>query len=427
MESPRLVFRNARVCPLVGGIEVIDHGAVVCQGDRIAWVGPERELRREPDDVEIDCGGRLLTPGLIDCHTHLVYDGNRANEFEMRLAGATYEEIARAGGGIMSSVAATEEEFAIQQDAEAELACALCETNEDAAREMANTANQRAEHRRFRNLIDQGITTVEVKSGYGVRAETEAFLLNRAKTMADSLPIDVYRTYLAAHVMPGGAGMTRAEWVDHLVNDDVDRVQAAAGFDAIDMFCEDIAFHPSDLLPLLRKAKELDVDIKIHADQLSDLGGARLAAEWGAVSADHLEYASDDGVQAMAAAGTVAVMLPGAFYFIRETRKPPIASFREHKVPMAVATDHNPGTSPLNSLLLAANMCATLFNMTVEECLHGITINAAKALNRAGSVGSIEIGKYADLAIWNAEAPAELVYNIGGNPLWQRVYRGRPD
>lgn len=427
MVSPRLVLRNARICTMTDGIEVIDHGAVAMHGDRIEWVGAERDLQVEDGDVGMDVGGRLVTPGLIDCHTHLVYDGNRANEWEMRLEGASYEDIARAGGGIMSSVAATGAEFAAQQDADAELACALCETNEQAAREMADTVNARNEQRRFRNLIDQGITTVEVKSGYGVRAETEAFLLNRAKKMNDTLPLDVYRTYLAAHVMPTDAEMSRAEWVQHLVNDDVDRVQAAAGFDAIDMFCEDIAFHPSDLLPLLQKAKALGVDIKIHADQLSDLQGARLAAEWSAISADHLEYTNDAGAKAMAAAGTVAVMLPGAFYFIRETRKPPINAFREHGVAMAIATDHNPGTSPLNSLLLAANMSATFFMMTVEECLHGITINAAKALNRADSIGTIEPGKFADFAIWEAHSPAELVYNIGGNPLWQRVYRGQPD
>lgn len=427
MVSPRLVLRNAQVCTMANGIEVLEHGAVAMRGDRIEWVGPERELESEAGDVGMDAGGRLVTPGLIDCHTHLVYDGNRANEWEMRLDGASYEEIARAGGGIMSSVAATEAEFARQQDAEAELACALCETNEQAAREMADTANVRAEQRRFRNLIEQGITTVEVKSGYGVRAETEAFLLNRAKKMAGSLPLDVYRTYLAAHVMPADSGMSRAEWVQHLVDDDVDRVFSAAGFNAIDMFCEDIAFHPSDLLPLLRKARDLGADIKIHADQLSDLQGARLAAEWGAVSADHLEYANTDGVKAMAEAGTVAVILPGAFYFIRETRKPPIEEFREHGVTMAIATDHNPGTSPLNSLLLAANMSATLFMMTVEECMHGVTINAARALDRAETIGSIEPGKYADLAIWDAQSPAELVYNIGGNPLWQRIYRGQPD
>lgn len=427
MVSHRLVLRNARICAMTTGIDVIEHGAVAMRGDRIEWVGAERELQSEAGDVEIDCGRRLVTPGLIDCHTHLVYDGNRANEWEMRLDGASYEEIARAGGGIMSSVAATEEEFAHQQDAEAELACALCETNEQAAREMADTVNHRAEHRRFRNLIDQGITTVEVKSGYGVRAETETFLLNRASKMAASLPLDVYRTYLAAHVMPSDSGMSRAEWVQHLVDDDVDRVHAAAGFDAIDMFCEDIAFHPEDLTPLLRKARDLGVAIKIHADQLSDLDGAKLAAEWGAVSADHLEYTNTESVKAMAASGTVAVMLPGAFYFIRETRKPPIDAFREHVVTMAIATDHNPGTSPLNSLLLAANMSATFFMMTVAECLHGITINAARALNRADSIGTIAPGKFADLAIWDIQSPAELVYNIGGNPLWQRIYRGQPD
>lgn len=426
---PTVLLRNATICPVSGenALDLIPNGAIVVEGEHISWVGPEREVPTGDIDAEIDCGGRLITPGLIDCHTHLVYDGNRANEFEMRLAGASYEEIARAGGGILSSVAATEAEFAVQQDAQADLSCAICETTEDAARSKMDTANQRAELRRFRNLLSQGVTTVEVKSGYGVRAETEAFLLNRAREAAVHLPIDVYRTYLAAHVMPKDSGMSTGEWVQHLVENDVDRVQETAGFDAIDMFCEGIAFSPEDLQPLLQKAKDMGVDIRIHADQLSDLNGAVLAAEWNAASADHLEYTNEAGAKAMAASGTVAVMLPGAFYFIHETQKPPIEHFREYGVPMAVATDHNPGTSPLNSLLLATNMAATLFGMTVDECIRGITINAAKALRRQDTIGSIEAGKYADFAIWQVESPAELVYNIGGNPLWQRMWRGQPD
>lgn len=427
--SPTLILRNATICPVSGvdALELIPSGAIVIEDERIAWLGAERELPSFEDVAEIDCGGRLVTPGLIDCHTHLVYDGNRANEFEMRLAGASYEEIARAGGGILSSVAATEAAYADWKDARADLSCAICETTGNAARSKLDTANHRAELRRFRNLLDQGITTVEVKSGYGVRAETEAFLLNRAKDAVSTLPLDVYRTYLAAHVMPKDSGMSNGEWVQHLVADDVDRVRDLAGFDAIDMFCEGIAFSPEDLVPLLQKAKDLGVDIRIHADQLGDLHGAKLAADWGAASADHLEYTNEDGVKAMAAAGTVAVMLPGAFYFIRESQKPPIEAFRQHGVPMAIATDHNPGTSPLNSLLLAANMSATFFEMTVEECIRGITINAARALRRDDQIGSIEPGKYADIAIWQAENPNELVYNIGGNPLWQRLWHGRPD
>ena len=427
--SPTLILRNATICPVSGpdALALIQNGAIVIEDERIAWVGPERELPSIVDAGEITCGGRLVTPGLIDCHTHLVYDGNRANEFEMRLAGAGYEEIARAGGGILSSVAATEDEFAVWEDAQADLSCAICETTEDAAKSKLDTANHRAEQRRFRNLLAQGVTTVEVKSGYGVRAETEAFLLNRAKEAASTLPLDVYRTYLAAHVMPQDSDMSTGEWVQHLVNDDVDRVQELAGFDSIDMFCEGIAFSPDDLLPLLKKATELGVDIRIHADQLSDLGGAKLAAEWGAASADHLEYTNEDGVRAMGESGTVAVMLPGAYYFIRESQKPPIEAFRQHDVPMAIATDHNPGTSPLNSLLLAANMSATFFEMTVEECIRGVTINAARALKRQDQIGSIEPGKYADLAIWQVEKPNELVYNIGGNQLWQRIWHGRPD
>lgn len=425
-----LVLRNATICPVSGpdALELVPHGAIVIKDDRIIWVGPERDLPSIDENAgEIDCGGRLVTPGLIDCHTHLVYDGNRAAEFEMRLAGASYEEIARAGGGILSSVAATEEAYAAWEDSQADLSCAICETTEDAARRELDTPNHRAEQRRFQNLLSQGITTVEVKSGYGVRAETEAFLLNRAKEAASTLPLDVYRTYLAAHVMPKGSGMSTGEWVQHLVDDDVDRVRERAGFDAIDMFCEGIAFSSEDLLPLLQKAKELDVDIRIHADQLSDLNGAKLAAEWDAASADHLEYTNENGVQAMAESGTVAVMLPGAYYFIRESQKPPIESFRRHGVPMAIATDHNPGTSPLNALLLAANMSATFFGMTVEECIRGITINSARALKRDDQIGSIETGKFADFAIWQAEKPNELVYNIGGNPLWQRIWHGRPD
>lgn len=427
--SPTLILRNAIICPVSGpdALELIPNGAIVIEGERISWVGPERELPVIEAAGEIDCGGRLVTPGLIDCHTHLVYDGNRAHEFEMRLAGASYEEIARAGGGILSSVAATEEAYAAWEEAQADLSCAICETTEDAARSKLDTANSRAEQRRFRRLLEQGITTVEVKSGYGVRAETEAFLLNRAKEAAAMLPLDVYRTYLAAHVMPKDSGMSTGEWVQHLVDEDVDRVLEMTQFDAIDMFCEGIAFSPDDLVPLLQKAKDLGVDIRIHADQLSDMNGAKLAAEWGAASADHLEYTNESGVKAMAESGTVAVMLPGAFYFIHESQKPPIETFREHGVPMAIATDHNPGTSPLNSLLLAANMSATLFGMTVEECIRGITINAARALKRQNSIGSIEPGKYADLAVWQVEKPNELVYNIGGNPLWQRVWHGRPD
>lgn len=427
--SPTLVLRNATICPVSGdnALDLIEHGAIVITDDRITWLGPERDLPQMDDAAEIDCGGRLVTPGLIDCHTHLVYDGNRATEFEMRLAGASYEEIARAGGGILSSVAATEAEYTVQEEAKADLACAICETTEHAARTKLDTANRRAEQKRFTNQVAQGITAVEVKSGYGTRAETEAFLLNRAREQSAYLPLSVYRTYLAAHVMPQDSGMTTGEWVQHLVENDVDRVHDLAGFDAIDMFCENIAFSPDDLLPLLKKAKDMDVDIRIHADQLSDLNGAKLAAEWGAASADHLEYTNEDGVRAMAESGTVAVMLPGAFYFIRETQKPPIEHFRQYGVPMAIATDHNPGTSPLNSLLLATNLAATLFQMTVEECIRGITINAAKALRRQDDIGSIEAGKFADLAIWDVQAPAELVYNIGGNPLWQRIWHGRPD
>lgn len=420
------IYRNATLATMQGqDLGLIEHGALVTIGDRIEWVGPTSALPSYPDADVVDCEARVMTPGLVDCHTHLVYDGNRANEFEMRLQGASYEEIARAGGGIMSSVAATEAEYAVQKDAADELACAICETGVEAAESRMNTANSRAERARFNSLLKQGITTVEVKSGYGVRAETEAFLLDRARSHGERLPIDVVRTYLAAHVMPKDSGMTTGEWVEHLVRNDVDRVRELSGFDNIDMFCEGIAFSPDDLKPLLQKAKDLGVGIKVHADQLSDLGGARLAAEWGALSADHLEYSSEDGVRAMASAGTIAVMLPGAYYFIRETRKPPIDLFRMHGVMIAVATDHNPGTSPLNSLLLATNMAATLFGMTVVECLRGITINAARALGRADAIGSLEPGKQANLAIWDVGKPADLVYNIGGDPLWMRVYGGK--
>ena len=351
-------------------------------------------------DAEIvDCEGRLITPGLIDCHTHLVHAGNRANEFEMRLAGATYEEVAKAGGGIVSSVkslrAASEDELVRQSLP------------------------------RLDALIAEGVTTIEIKSGYGLDLENEAKSLRAARRLATVRNVTVRTSFLGAHALPPEAKGDKDAYIDLVANDMLPAIAALGLADAVDGFCEGIAFSPEQISRVFDKAKALGLPVKLHADQLSNLHGAALAASYGALSADHLEYTDEAGAVAMAKAGTVAVILPGAFYFIRETKKPPIELFRRHGVKMAVATDCNPGTSPLTSMLLTMNMAATLFGMTVEECLAGVTREAARALGLAAETGTLEAGKWADLAIWDVESPAELVYRMGFNPLHRRVWRGR--
>jgi len=396
------VWRNARLATLApgsSGLGVVERGAVPSRAGRIAYAGPEAALPAPGNAEMIDCGGRWVTPGLVDCHTHLVYAGNRAAEFELRLAGASYEAVARAGGGIASSVQATR-------------AASL-------ERLAAETLP------RLDALIAEGVTTVEVKSGYGLDLANEAKQLRAARLLAARRPVGVATTFLGAHALPPGNDGDKDAHIARVCNEMLPAIAAEGLADAVDAFCEGIAFSPEQVARVFAAAQRHGLPVKLHADQLSNSGGARLAAEAGALSADHLEYASEDGAATMARAGTVAVLLPGAFYFIRETQAPPVALFRRHGVPMALATDSNPGTSPLTSLLLAMNMGATLFRMTVEECIAGVTREAARALGLLGQTGTIEAGKWCDLAIWSVAAPAELVYRIGFNPLHQRVWRGQ--
>jgi imidazolonepropionase len=411
METPQVpsesvrIWRNASIAtmkPTSAGLGLIADGAVAVRGEQIAWVGPEADLPADLVDavsLVTNCEGRLLTPGLIDCHTHLVWAGNRAHEFELRLAGASYEEIARAGGGIVSSVAA------LRQASEAEL--------------LRQTLP------RLDALIAEGVTTIEVKSGYGLDLANEAKSLRVARELAVHRPIDVRTTFLGAHALPPEMNGDKDAYIDRVVDEMLPAIAAEGLADAVDGFAEDIAFTNAQIERVFTAAKALGLPVKLHADQLSDTGSAALAASFGALSADHLEYISEEGAVAMTRSGTVAVLLPGAYYFIRERQTPPVELFRRHGVPMAVATDANPGTSPLTSILLAMNMAATLFGLTVEECLLGVTRHAATALDVGDTTGTLEVGKSADLAVWDVEVPAELVYRMGFNSLHHRVWRGR--
>ena len=379
---------------------LIARGAVAIEGERIAWAGPEAALPEGFRGLDaLDLEGRLVTPGLIDCHTHIVHGGNRAAEFEMRLEGRSYEEIARAGGGILSTVTATR-----AAGEEALLAAALP---------------------RVDALIAEGVTTIEVKSGYGLDIATECAMLRAARRIAAVRPATVRTTFLGAHAIPPEYRGRADAYLDEVCLPALEAAHAEGLADAVDGFCEGIAFSPDQIARVFARARALGLPVKLHAEQLSNLGGARLAAAHGALSADHLEYADEGDAAAMAAAGTVAVMLPGAFYTLRETQLPPIAAFRARGVKMAVATDCNPGSSPLTSLLLAMNMAATLFRMTPAECLAGVTAHAARALGLADA-GHLRAGMRADLAIWDVESPAELSYRIGFNPLWKRIFGGRP-
>lgn len=395
------VLTNARLATMASdraGLGVIENSSVVIEGGRIVAVGEASEVAIPAGAEVIDCEGRWVTPGLIDCHTHLVHAGNRAREFEMRLSGASYEEIARTGGGIVSSVRQ------VREASEAEL--------------VSQTLP------RLNALIAEGVTTVEVKSGYGLTVEDELKMLRAARQLAEKRPVAITTTYLGAHATPADYKGRNRAFIEEVVLPGLKAAHAKGLVDAVDGFCEGIAFSPDEMRLVFDAARSLGLPVKLHADQLSNLHGAALATEYQALSADHLEYTDEDGAAAMTKAGTVAVLLPGAYYFIRETKKPPIELFRKHGTAMALATDCNPGTSPLTSLLLTMNMAATLFHMTVEECLLGITRNAARALGRLDTVGTIEVGKRADLAIWSVESPAELVYRIGFNPLHQRIWNG---
>ncbi len=398
------IWCNASLATMVAGgapYGAIEAGAIAVQDGRIAFVGPIAELAAPADRLARtvhDAAGRWITPGLIDCHTHIVYGGDRAGEFEQRLEGASYAEIARAGGGIVSTGAAT---------------------RAASAAELTRSASAR-----LARLIAEGVTTVEIKSGYGLETATEIKMLRVARDLEGSLPIEVATTFLGAHALPVEfAG--RADDYIALVTDEMMPQVAARGLaDAVDCFLETIGFTVAQTERVFARARDLGLPVKLHAEQLSDQGGAALLARFGGLSADHLEYVSEDGVRALADAGSVAVLLPGAFYFLRETRAPPIDLLRRHGVPIALATDSNPGSSPVLSLLLMANMACTLFRLTPEEALAGVTRNAARALGRAATHGTLEQGKIADLAIWQIGRPAELAYAIGANPCRTVVKRG---
>jgi imidazolonepropionase len=396
------IWLNARLATVredMPGLGVIEDGLIASRDGHIIFAGNRSDFPSDADAAErIDCAGRWITPGLVDCHTHLVFGGNRAHEFELRLQGASYEEIARAGGGIVSTVAAT------RASSEAELIAGALP--------------------RLDALIGEGVTTLEIKSGYGLNTETEMRQLSAARALESSRPVTIRTSFLGAHALPPEAG-DKDRYIDLVCREMLPAVAQAGVADAVDAFMEGIAFSGDQTARVFRAAKALGLPVKLHADQLSNLGGAALASEFSALSADHLEHTDEAGVAAMARAGTVAVLLPGAFYFIRETMKPPVELFRAHGVNMALATDCNPGSSPLTSVLLAMNMGATLFRMTVAECLAGVTREGARALGVLAETGTLEPGKWSDLAIWDIDRPAELVYRMGFNPLHRRVWRGQ--
>ncbi len=381
------------------GLGVFDEGIVAARNGRILFAGPAQDAPPLKAAETIDCDGRWITPGLIDPHNHLIHGGDRAREFELRLAGATYEEIARAGGGIASTVKATR---------------ALDEAG------LIVTALPRLDA-----LIAEGATSVEIKSGYGLSLEHERRTLQAARRLGELRRVSIRTTFLGAHALPPEFAGDADGYIDLICRDMIPTLAAEGLVDAVDAFCEGIGFTPAATRRVFETARAHGLPVKLHAEQLSNQHGAALAAEFGALSADHLEYLDDAGIAAMARAGVVATLLPGAYYFMRETRLPPIAALRTAGVPMALATDCNPGTSPLTSLLLTMNMAATLFRMTVDECLAGVTREAARALGQIDDIGTLEVGKRCDLAIWNIERPAELVYRMGFNPLHARVWRGQ--
>jgi imidazolonepropionase len=390
--------RLATLAPGQPGLGVVERGAVAAKDGRIAFAGPAADLPTGWDArhrVALD--GRWVMPGLVDCHTHLVYAGERAHEFELRLAGASYEDIARAGGGIVSTVKAT--------------------------RAASEDDLVRASLPRLDRLLAEGVTTIEIKSGYGLDSKTEMRMLRAARRLAQEREVNVVTSFLGAHALPPEANGDKEQYIDEVCSM-IPAIARERLADGVDAFCENIAFSPQQTARVFAAAQEAGLPVKLHADQLSNLHGAKLAAEHGALSADHLEYTDKDGVAAMARSGTVAVLLPGAFYVLREKQVPPIDELRGRRVPMAIATDCNPGTSPITSLLVVINMAATLFRLTVDEAVASVTREAARALGRLGEIGTLESGKWCDLAIWDIERPAELVYRIGFNPLHARVWRG---
>ncbi|MAZ82109.1 MAG: imidazolonepropionase [Hoeflea sp.] len=385
-----LLLTNARLAYKDDGL--VD---IALQGGKIASVG----VSLPTDNVDvIDCEGRLVTPGLIDCHTHIIHGGDRTNEFEMRLEGANYQDIARAGGGIVSSVGATR-----ALNPEELLAASL--TRIDA-------------------LLSEGVTTIEIKSGYGLSIDSELDMLRAARLLETRRPVRVKTTWLAAHTMPKDFDGSKEDYIRDVAIAGLKQAHAEGIVDAVDAFCESIAFSAEEIRPLFATARDLGLPVKLHTEQLTRSGGTPLAAEFGALSVDHFEYAGESEVQAIAASGTVAVLLPGAFYMLNETQKPPVTALRDAGVPMALATDCNPGTSPLSSILTTMNMGAVLFGLTVRECLDAVTLNAARALGLESEIGVIAPGASADLAIWDAERPAQLVGRLGANLLHKRIFEG---
>jgi len=392
------LFRNAQIATMTPDkpYGLIENGAIVISADRIKWVGAEKELPDEFAGIQgKNLEGRLVTPALIDCHTHLVYGGSRATEFELRLNGASYEEIARNGGGILSTVTAT------RNASEDEL--------------LAQSLP------RLDALLAEGVATIEIKSGYGLDIETEIKMLRVARQLGKERSVRVKTSFLGAHAIPPEFSGKADAYIDFVCEEVLPAVHYENLADAVDGFCENIAFSPNQISRVFEKAKSFGLPVKLHAEQLSNLGGATLAAKYGALSADHLEFLDQTGVEVMGESGTVAVLLPGAFYTLRETQLPPLDSLRKAEVPIAIATDCNPGSSPLTSILLCMNMSCTLFRMTPEEALCGVTIVAAQALGIGDEVGTIEVGKKAELAVWNVDQPAELAYRAGFNPLEEMV------
>jgi imidazolonepropionase len=395
-----MLLANAKLATLQNNDEfgIIDDGVIVLDGAHIAWVGGAIELPDTYRDQETrDLGGRLVTPALIDCHTHVVFGGNRAVEFELRLNGASYQEVAQAGGGIVSTVTATR---AASEDEL--LADALI---------------------RIDAMIAEGVTFIEVKSGYGLDRETELKMLRVARRIAKVRPIEVKTSFLGAHAVPAEYAGRADAYIEDVCIPTLRVAHTEGLIDAVDGFCEGIAFDTRQIARIFTVAKKLGLPVKLHAEQLSNIGGTQLAAQYGALSADHVEYATDADAKALATAGTVAVVLPGAYYTLRETQAPPIQAFRNHGVPMALATDCNPGSSPLTSALLTMNMACTLFRMTPLEALLGMTVHAARALGELNR-GRITATAPADLCVWDVEHPAELSYRIGFNPLHSRIFKG---
>ncbi len=402
-EIYHLIIHNIQLASMTdkNGYGIVEN-AVICVKDGLIKAihqTNDSSVQQLETEESIDGKGYWLTPGLIDCHTHLVYGGNRANEFEMRLNGASYEEIAKAGGGIVSTVKATRE------------------TSKD---ELFKLAAKRLSY-----LIDEGVTSIEIKSGYGLDLKTEQKMLEVAKALDKFSSVEVSKTFLAAHAVPPEYKNNADGYIDLVCETIMPQIKALDLIDCVDAFCEGIGFSPEQTKKVFLKAKKLGLPVKLHSEQLSDLGGSKLACEFDAWSVDHLEFLNPKDVKNLKRSGTVATLLPGAFYFLSETKLPPIEALRENKIPIAIATDSNPGSSPCLSILLMLNMATTLFKLTPTEALRGVTINAAKALNIADKVGSIEIGKQADFVLWDIETPAELSYRIGGNACRIVIKKGQ--